>query len=50
LTALLPKTEWTAFGLRMIYHGRQVCHARSPRCAECTLNRMCPKVGVGKKS
>jgi endonuclease-3 len=46
LTALLPKKEWTVFGLRMIYHGRQVCHARSPRCGGCTLNRMCPKVGV----
>ncbi len=48
LTAVVPKKDWTAFGLRMIYHGRQVCHSRSPRCEACTLSRMCPKVGVKK--
>ena len=48
LTAIVPKKDWTAFGLRMIYHGRQVCHSRSPLCGECTLTRMCPKVGVKK--
>ena len=48
LTAIVPKKEWTAFGLRMIYHGRQVCHSQSPKCDECTLARMCPKVGVRK--
>ena len=46
LTAIVPKKEWTAFGLRLIYHGRQVCHSRSPQCGACTLARMCPKVGV----
>ena len=48
VTAIVPKKDWTAFGLRMIYHGRQVCHSRSPLCEECTLTRMCPKVGVKK--
>jgi endonuclease III len=48
LTALVPRKEWTAFGLRLIYHGRQVCHSRSPLCGACTLARMCPKVGVRK--
>lgn len=48
LTAVVPKKTWTAFGLRMIYHGREVCHSRSPRCEACTLSRMCPKVGVKK--
>ena len=48
LTSIVPKKTWTAFGLRMIYHGRQVCHSRSPRCEACTLSRMCPKVGVKK--
>jgi len=46
LMALLPKKEWTLFGHRMIFHGRQVCHARKPRCADCTLAGFCPKVGV----
>jgi endonuclease-3 len=46
LMALVPKKEWTDFGHRMIFHGRQVCHARNPRCAACTLASFCPKVGV----
>jgi endonuclease-3 len=47
LTALLPRKEWTSFGRRMIYHGRQVCHARKPLCEECALADLCPKVGAG---
>jgi endonuclease-3 len=44
LNELVPQSEWTMFGHRMIYHGRQVCHARTPRCAECTLASLCPKI------
>jgi endonuclease-3 len=47
LCGLVAKKEWTRFGLRLIYHGRQVCDARKPRCGECTLARLCPKVGLG---
>jgi endonuclease-3 len=47
LMALLPRKEWTSFGHRMIYHGRQVCHARKPLCAGCALAGLCPQVGVG---
>ena len=46
LMDLIPRKEWTAFSHRMIYHGRQVCQARQPRCAECGLAPGCPKVGV----
>lgn len=46
LMALIPKRSWTAFSHRMIFHGRQVCHARKPRCSECALQRFCPKIGV----
>lgn len=48
LCSLVPKKEWTKFGLRLIYHGRQVCHARKPNCEGCTLESLCPKVGLGK--
>jgi endonuclease-3 len=47
LMALLPRSEWTNFGHRMIYHGRQICHARKPLCDACALSRFCPKAGVG---
>ena len=48
LMKLIPKKEWTAFSHRMIFHGRQVCLARKPKCEICILNRVCPKIGVKK--
>lgn len=30
-----------AFHLNLIRHGRQICHARKPRCAECFLQEVC---------
>jgi endonuclease-3 len=46
LMPLIPEAEWTALGHRLIYHGRQVCLARKPRCAACTLASFCPRIGV----
>ena len=37
LMALIPRTEWTSFSHRLIFHGRRVCFARKPNCAGCTL-------------
>jgi endonuclease-3 len=46
LMGLIPRAEWTRFSHRMIFHGRQVCHARKPKCDACALAKLCPKVGV----
>jgi endonuclease-3 len=46
LMRLLPEREWTMFSHRLIYHGRRVCHARTPDCGGCALAKLCPKVGV----
>jgi endonuclease-3 len=46
LMRLLPSAEWIGFSHRMIYHGRQVCQARKPACASCSLQDLCPRVGV----
>jgi endonuclease-3 len=46
LMALIPQDGWTYFGHCMIFHGRQVCQARKPNCAECVVAKLCPKVGV----
>jgi endonuclease-3 len=46
LMELIPAKDWTMFGHRMIFHGRQVCQARRPRCAECALAPTCLKVGL----
>lgn len=49
LMQLIPQPEWTRFSHRMIFHGRQVCDARKPICAECMLAKVCPKIGVEMK-
>ncbi|MET0903845.1 MAG: endonuclease III [Acidimicrobiales bacterium] len=47
LNALVPARERGAFSLRLILHGRAVCVARKPRCAECVLADFCPSAGTG---
>jgi endonuclease III len=42
LNGYLPAAARGAFSLRMILHGRRVCDARRPRCAECVLADICP--------
>ena len=46
LMALLPKKEWIDFSHRMIQHGRRICAARKPKCDECVLGGICPRIGV----
>ena len=36
----------TMFSHGMIFHGRQICHARKPRCSKCVLAKVCPRIGV----
>ncbi len=42
LCALFPQSEWIRLGHQLVLHGRHVCTARAPRCAECPLNEVCP--------
>jgi endonuclease III len=44
---LLPRQEWTAASHRLTWHGRRVCHARSPACGACGIGRLCPSFGEG---
>ncbi|MBK7393635.1 MAG: endonuclease III [Chloracidobacterium sp.] len=46
LEKLVPTKNWVMFPHWMIYHGRQICDARKPKCGECTLADICPKIGV----
>ncbi len=46
LISLLEPAEWTPFSMRLILHGRTVCHARKPRCGVCALAADCPRIGV----
>ena len=46
LMKVVPRKEWTLFSHLLIFHGRQVCHAKKPLCSTCFLNDVCPRVGV----
>lgn len=46
LMALLSKREWVNFSHRLIHHGRRICTARKPRCPECPLLKVCPRIGL----
>jgi endonuclease-3 len=42
LMGVLPREDWLDFSHLIIYHGRAVCQARRPLCAECVLEARCP--------
>jgi endonuclease-3 len=42
LMALFPRPQWTLLGHLLTTHGRALCTARKPNCAECPLNKVCP--------
>jgi endonuclease-3 len=46
LMALVPAKSWSAFALQMMSHGRRTCKSRRPRCTECAVAALCPRVGV----
>lgn len=43
LRAVVPPEEGLMMCHRLVWHGRLVCSARSPKCGECTLNDICRK-------
>jgi Predicted EndoIII-related endonuclease len=47
VAVLLPRQEWTAASHRLTWHGRRVCHARTPACGACGIARLCPSFGLG---
>jgi endonuclease III len=42
LIKLIPQPDWENWSIRLIYHGRAVCNARSPQCDRCALADLCP--------
>jgi endonuclease-3 len=46
LQRIVPRADWGRFPHLLIWHGRRVCDARSPRCAECVLTDLCPSSRV----
>lgn len=41
LMKIIPRGKWFTFSLQLIYHGRALCIARKPKCAECKLDPLC---------
>ncbi|MCF2679627.1 endonuclease III [Faecalicatena contorta] len=51
LWKIIPPEEGSDFCHRLVYHGRDVCTARTqPYCDKCCLNDICAKRGINKKS
>jgi endonuclease III len=46
LMPLFPREDWALLSHLLIFHGRQVCIARRPRCPECVLADLCPSAAV----
>jgi len=42
LMEIIPKEYWRNFSGAVVLHGRYICVARKPKCAECGLNQLCP--------
>jgi endonuclease-3 len=42
LQKVVPRADWARFPHLLIWHGRRVCDARTPRCEECVLADLCP--------
>ena len=41
LMQIILREKWILFSHQLIWHGRRVCNARKPKCAECNLERLC---------
>lgn len=46
LQALFPRDDWFKAHQLLVWHGRRVCHARSPQCHRCVVAALCPRIGV----
>jgi endonuclease-3 len=42
LMQIVPQKDWTLWSHLLIHHGRRICQARKPRCAECPIFDYCP--------
>src|ERR1700740_700421 len=41
LMAIIPNDKWIKFSHQLIWHGRRICAARKPKCADCNLESLC---------
>ena len=41
LMRVIPREKWILFSHQIIWHGRRLCIARKPKCADCPLENLC---------
>ena len=41
LMRVIPREKWILFAHQIIWHGRKLCIARKPKCADCPLENIC---------
>jgi endonuclease III len=41
LMQIVPRERWTDFSHEVIWHGRKLCVARGPKCADCGIEKLC---------
>lgn len=46
LMRIVPKNKWMEITDLLIFHGREICNARKPKCFECVLNKICPSANI----
>lgn len=47
LQKIIPREKWTDTHHRLIWHGREICKARNPKCSFCPLSKICPSSTIG---
>jgi len=50
LQRIVPRADWARFPHLVIWHGRRVCDARTPRCEDCVLEDLCPSSRLALRS
>jgi len=46
LMPLVPREDWTMLAHVLVFHGRRICYARTPKCEICVLSEICPSSTV----
>ena len=49
LMEVIPQNHWTLGCHQLVFHGRNVCMAKKPKCSLCPVAKLCLKVGVTQK-
>jgi len=49
LMEVIPRSRWTLACHQLVFHGRNVCMAKKPKCSLCPVAKLCPKIDVSPK-